>query len=89
MTVDEAVVARVAYELFPGDGDLCSDTSSGLTAGGEKAGKVELADDARMALESAQKLEEMMSQPSSFSFDEYMRNPSRMLAGRGRLRVSS
>jgi len=44
MTVDKAVVVGVAYELFSGDNNLCSDTSSGSTAsgGGEKAGKVNL-----------------------------------------------
>jgi len=43
MTV-KAVVAGVAYDLFPGNGDLCSDIGSGSTAsgGGEKVGKVKL-----------------------------------------------
>lgn len=70
MTVDEAVLAGVAYEFFPDDGDLCSDTSSGLTAGGggEKVGKVKLADDARMALESVQKLVEMISEKELQNF---------------------
>ena len=44
MTVDKAVVVGVAYELFSGDGDLCSDTGSRSTAGGggEKVGEVNL-----------------------------------------------